>query len=130
MLNFKKPLKPIQVYWTHNHQTTNYSKFWTFIVYAKLEATHWIPISIFVFSFFLFWSCWDEVKFSHMSNNYTITKLNFIHFHNDLRSSFHFIEFFNSNITLNFVMHLIKKSVVILISLFFLFEKKLQCCTI
>jgi hypothetical protein len=129
MLNFKKPLKPIQVYWTHNHQTTNYSKFWTFIVYAKLEATHWIPISIFVFSFFLFEVVGMKSNF-HMSNNYTITKLNFIHFHNDLSSSFHFINFFNSNITLNFVMHLIKMSVVILISLFFLFEKKLQCCRI
>ncbi len=30
MLNFLKPLKPIQVYWTHNHQTANYSTFWTF----------------------------------------------------------------------------------------------------
>ncbi len=59
----------------------------------------------------------------HMSNNYTITKLNFIYFQNDLSPLLNFIEFFNSKITLNFVMHLIKKLVVILISLFFFWKK-------
>jgi hypothetical protein len=66
----------------------------------------------------------------HMSNNYTITKLNFIYFQNDLSPLLNFIEFFNSKITLNFVMHSIKKVSGDSDQPFFFLEKKLQFCTI